>query len=59
MMVGAVDSGLLVWTVTAGVIGLTIGLFLFSIPAIQAKRRGYSLIIWFFTVIDLSRDQIN
>lgn len=37
-----------IWPVAIGTIGLVVVLLIFSVPAIQAKRRGYSFIVWFF-----------
>jgi hypothetical protein len=38
------------WIITAAVIaiGLIVAAIIFSVPASQAKRRGYSFLVWFF-----------
>jgi hypothetical protein len=37
-----------IWPAAIGTIGLVVVLLIFSVPAIQARRRGYSFIVWFF-----------
>jgi hypothetical protein len=36
------------WPAAIGTVGLIVVLLIFSVPAIQAKRRGYSFLVWFF-----------
>ena len=37
-----------IWPAAIGTVALVVVLLIFSVPAIQAKRRGYSFLVWFF-----------
>jgi len=36
----------IIWLIAFGAVAVPIGLLIFSLPAIQAKRRGYSFFVW-------------